>query len=62
MSRYALQFTCSNRLLTMLQIIGDALVGVCFVRNLFATIISTSLTYWIDGEFAFNVHPAMTNR
>lgn len=33
-----------------MQIIGDALVGVCFVRNLFATIISVSLTYWIEGD------------
>ena len=37
-------------ILTIFQIIGDALVGVCFIRNLFATIISVSLTYWIEGE------------
>lgn len=35
----------------MSQIIGDALVGVCFIRNVFATIIAVSLTYWIEGEW-----------
>lgn len=35
--------------LTGPQIIGDALVAVCFVRNAFATIIATTIIPWIGG-------------
>jgi hypothetical protein len=31
------------------QVIGDALIAVCFVRNAFATIIALCLTDWISG-------------
>jgi len=31
------------------EIIGDAMVGVCFIRNLFATIVAVTITYWING-------------
>jgi hypothetical protein len=30
-------------------VIGDALVGVCFIRNAFATVIAMTLTDWING-------------
>ena len=31
------------------QVIGDALIAVCFIRNAFATIIALCLTDWISG-------------
>jgi hypothetical protein len=35
--------------LTVGQIIGDALVGVCFIRNAFSAIVAMTLTQWIAG-------------
>lgn len=37
------------------QIVGDAFIGIVFVRNVFATIIATTLTQWIDGIGLKNV-------
>jgi hypothetical protein len=31
------------------QVIGDAMMGIVFVRNLFATIVAVTITYWIEG-------------
>lgn len=38
-----------------MQIIGDALIGVIFVRNVFATIIATTLTPWVTNMGLTNV-------
>ena len=32
------------------------MVGVCFIRNLFATIVAVTLTYWIDGMGLVGLH------
>lgn len=37
------------------QIVGDAFIGIVFVRNVFATIIATTLTQWTEGIGLKNV-------
>ncbi|KAK3726133.1 hypothetical protein LTR37_000281 [Vermiconidia calcicola] len=38
------------------EIIGDSLIGICFIRNAFATIIAVTITYWIEGMGLINMH------
>jgi hypothetical protein len=40
----------------MPQLIGDALVGVVFVRNVLSVVVLFSLTPWINGMGIQNVH------
>jgi hypothetical protein len=44
-----------HRKLTILQILGDALVGVAFIRNIFATIILFTLTQWTEALGFYNL-------
>ena len=32
------------------------MIGVCFIRNLFATIVAVTITYWINGMGLVNMH------
>lgn len=45
----------TNPVVTYDQIIGDAFVGIIFVRNVCATVIATTATPWIDGMGLANV-------
>lgn len=38
------------------QVIGDALVGVVFVRNMLSVVVLFSLTPWINGMGLQNLH------
>lgn len=42
--------------LTLLQIIGNALVGVVFTRNAFSVLVLFTLTPWINGMGLQNMH------
>lgn len=41
--------------MTDIQIVGDALVAVTFVRNVFATVIVFALTPWINAIGLYNM-------
>lgn len=47
------QLTCH---FVPLQIIGDALVGVVFTRNVFSVIVLFAITPWIEGMGVQNLH------
>lgn len=32
------------------------MIGVCFIRNLFATIVAVTITYWIEGMGLVGMH------
>lgn len=42
--------------MNILQIIGDALVGIVFMRNALSVVVLFGLTPWVDAMGVLNVH------